>query len=108
MLGNGTDTIVMNVSSPSHVEVEPNVFPSISGVVLPETGLSESGSIYHVHMATPTPGVGVSPIDAIDNRHHGNLEAAFNSRLSYCLEAAFNSRLTYWLEAAFNSRLTYW
>ena len=38
-LGNGTDTIVMTVSSPSHVEVEPHVFPSFYGVVSPETGL---------------------------------------------------------------------
>ena len=59
-LGNGTVTIIMTVSSPSHVEVEPHVFPSFSGVVSPETGLSESGSIpcaQTERVVAPPPGV---------------------------------------------------
>ena len=57
-LGGGQDPIVMTVSSPSHVGVGPNMYPSFSvpqsggsggpsspsGVVSPEIGLSESGS----------------------------------------------------------------
>ena len=39
-LGGGQDTIVMTVSSPSHVEVEPNVFPSFS---VPQFG--DSGGV---------------------------------------------------------------
>ena len=38
-LGNGTDSIVMFVSSTSLVEIEPHVVPSFYGVVSPETGL---------------------------------------------------------------------
>ena len=71
-LGDGTDTVVMTVSSPSHVGVDHNVFPSFSdpqlgasggtsspaGVVSPGTGLSDSGSDFPGF--EPTPGADVS------------------------------------------------
>ena len=55
-LGAGTDSVVLTVSSPSHVEVEPHVFPSFSEIVS-ETGLSESGSDF--------PGFSDVPSDSI-------------------------------------------